>query len=41
MKEIRSIIAAYDALDKQITNAALATVVRVEGHPTAALGLGC
>ena len=31
MKEIRSIIAAYDALDKQVTNAALATVVRVEG----------
>ena len=31
MKEIRSIIAAYDALDKELTSAALATVVRVEG----------
>jgi xanthine/CO dehydrogenase XdhC/CoxF family maturation factor len=31
MKEIRSIIAAYDAIDKDVTNAALATVVRVEG----------
>jgi len=31
MKEIRSIIAAYDALDKQVISAALATVVRVEG----------
>ena len=31
MKEIKSIIAAYDAIDKDVTNAALATVVRVEG----------
>ncbi len=31
MKEIRSIIAAYDAIDKETTLAALATVVRIEG----------
>ena len=31
MKEIRTIIAGYDHLDRQTTQAALATVVRVEG----------
>ena len=31
MKEIKSIIKAYDAIGKATTNAALATVVRVEG----------
>ncbi len=31
MKEIKSIIKAYDAIEKATTNAALATVVRVEG----------
>jgi len=31
MKEIKTILAAYDALDKQTTKVALATVVRVEG----------
>lgn len=31
MKEITTIIAAYNAIDKTITQAALATVVRVEG----------
>lgn len=31
MKEIKAIIKAYDAIDKTVTKAALATVVRVEG----------
>src|SRR5271168_3502915 len=31
MKEIKAIINAYDQLDKSATNAALVTVVRVEG----------
>jgi xanthine dehydrogenase accessory factor len=31
MKEIKAIISAYDGIDKATTNAALATVVRVDG----------
>jgi len=38
MKEIRSIIAAYDQLDRSTTKAALATVVRVEGSSYRRMG---